>query len=762
MASPETERILADVRKLQLQMQESYSGIARLGAAFNGISSAVNALQNANIQTPTSPVSNLLWNGELGHSVNSWHDSAYVTTDKAKECAWFFSNYLPFSGFNFTTIATNNEIPWPIATVPLPEDGTAIRLTNTGGALPSGGGSPIAAATTYYTVVATANTIRLASTEALALAATPDKTFNAGTGTGTHRICQQLDSTDARTSSNNKALKATSHSTYSPLFAKWDSSRGEAQICGTRTLETPLPANLVDATLANLYISFILAKRNAYISIPSDLLLGVGIWDATGGQGDWLRGSIGFDAEASVEVGTTTLERRYRIYVETDRGYSMISDEIVVLDAPDDGEYDANNFVTLSWRPVQGYLNVEIYAYTPSTGVYRLLEEISSGASTFIDNGAFLDVVGGYPTATQSERKAVFFSREGEMRSEVGVDGSPWRTYFAPVPIPDNYDKSLTTDRQWLRIFQSDACDLVVPGITTDGSNTIVSTLTGVFESAYDAEFDGLGIFVYDEDGVELVDTNISNRVDDETLVLDTSVAAGTDRIIKIVGGGFHGLLIDKIHAGYQRNVSFAHNPLDVRTLQPVAAPTGSSQGGPGDGDDPGGGVVCVADDTPIELAAKDGYASIEAGFISAGYNVEGEMLQPNIVRGVIRGKARVRLVRTKNGFEKEVTSTHRFRMSKWDERGSSLAILAVGEYVYTNINGRDELSPIVYIGPLSKEEKWVINPLLAGPGHYYRAGRWKPKWWQKILIKLRLMKPKTGGIYAHNRKRDDFDLTGF
>lgn len=753
MISPDIKRLQTAMRQVELMLNEHGSGLTKLGQQIDGIGSTVSSLQNFQQQTPAAPVSNLLWNGELGHSVNSWHDAAYVITDKARECAWYFSHYKPFSARTFTTITNNNEIPLPDHGI---EDGTAIRLSNTGGGLPTGGGSPVASGVTYWTYAPTPHVIKLASLESLALAGTPDKTWTAGTGTGTHKIQQFIEVVDFRTNTINKTIKATVHTLYNPRFAKWDSSRGEAQITGVRSLDTPFPNNLVDATLGNLFCSFILAKRNEYISIPDTARLGVGVWDDTLGQGDWLKGSIGFDAEATIN-GASTLERRYRIHVKTDRGYTMLSDEIVVANAPDDGQYDADNFVSLSWRPVPGYLFIQIYVYTPSTGVYRLLAETSSGANTYTDNGSVLDTAMGYPAADEVERKALFYSITGELQ-DIGVDGSPWSTFSAPVGIPDNYDKGLTTGRQWLRIFHTEAFDLVIPGITTDGSATIVSTALGVFEDEYDTLFENLTIEVYDSAGVLITSTTIDTRTDTETMVLDTTIAAGSDRIIKIIGGGFHGLLIDKVHAGYQRNVSFAHNPLDARTLQPVAAPSGSSQGGPGDGDDGGGGVVCVTDDTPVQIATHDeSYKSIDAGELDYGFNVEGEMLQPNVVRAVARGRARTRLVRTANGFEKECTNSHRFRMTKWDQKGSPLAILGVGSLVYTNINGRDELSPIVHMGPLSKERKAVTTPLLAGPGHYYRAGRWRPTFWQRVWIKLRLMKPKTGGIYAHNRKNDDF-----
>lgn len=751
MSSPQISRLESDIRELTLKQSNLVDTLGQLGGAVGNISAAVQVLQGSSTATPTSPVANQLWNGELGHSVNSWYDAAYVTTDKAKECAHFFSHRGPFSARSFTTIATNNELP--IAGHGCP-DGTAVQLT-TDDTLPSGGGSPPALLTTYYTYAPSVDILKLATTEALALAGAPDVTFTAGTGLGNHRVEQILSLIDARISSTNRTLKAPSHSTYDPLFNDWDSVRGESRIYGNKSLDTPMPANFIDATVGNVFTSFVLARRNSYISIPESARLGVGVWDNTSGQRDWLTGSLDFNAVATID-GATTIERRYRMYVVTDRGYAMLSPEIVVANAPDDGEYDTDNFVSLSWRAVPGYLFIQLMVYTPSTGVYRLMEETSSGAFTFTDNGSFLRTIVGYPTENLSERKAVFYSQDGEL-DDINPDGTPWRTFFAPVPIPDNYDKGATTDRQWLRIFQTEPCDLIVPQITTDGSATIVAS-ADAFDDEYDSEYEGLQIIVYDQDGVQLVDTTIDTRTDQTTMVLDATVAAGVNRIIRIVGGGFHGILIDKVHAGYQRNVSFAPNPLDVRALQPVAAPSGSSQGGPGTGPGSGGGggIICVTDDTPVQLASHEStYRSIEAARLIRGYNVEGENLKPNIVRDVDRGMARVRLVRTKNGFYKRCSNSHRFRMTKWDGTGTSLMHLSVGDLVYTNIDGRDELSPIVEIGPLSKDYVPVVTPRLSG-GHYYRAGSWQPKWWQRILIALGLMKSKTGGIYAHNRKDDD------
>lgn len=746
-SSPKVSRLAAEVRELTLKLNSRGNEITKLEQTVRGIYTAVSAIQSSQVQTPPAPVANLLWNGELGHSVNSWHDAAYVVADKARECAWFFSHRSYVEPKTFTTIAVNNEIPLAAHGI---ENGTAFRWTTTG-TLPTGGAFPPALLTTYYSYAPSAGILKLATTEALALAGTPDITFTAATGTGTQRLEQYLDITDSRTSATNKTLKAPSHSTYDVNYGDWDSTRGEGRLTGTKSIDTPFPANFVDATLGNLYVSFILAKRNPYIDIPSTARIGVGVWDDTSGERDFLTGDVGFNAVASID-GATTLERRYRMYVVTDRGYSILSPEVVVANAPDDGQYDADNFVALSWRPVPGYLFIQLLVFTPSTGVYRLMEESSSGSFNYTDNGAFLRTIAGYPSATGTERKAVFYSADGNLAA-LATDGEPWDTFFAPIGIPDNYDKGATTGRQWLRLWINVACDLFVEDCTTDGSTTITAP-AAVFETEYDALFDAgtLVALVYDSAGTLIQTTTVASRTDDDHVVLGTTIAAGSGRKLRIVAGGFHGILVDKIHAGYQRNVSFAPSPLDARTLQPVAAPAGSSQGGDSGGGGEGGGV-CVTVDTPIQTASVLGaYESLAAGLLERGWNLKGEKMRPNMVSGMRRGKARVRRVETKNGCWLMCTNSHRFRMDIWDEQGEPVSNLSVGQKVVTSVNGRDELSAIAEIGPLSSEPVEVVSPRLIG-GHYYVAGRWKPTWWQKMLIRLRLMRRRNVGLYSHNEK---------
>lgn len=739
-ASPDVRRLQTEVRQTRLLLNGAKGKIADLGKGLKTLNGIVKVLQQGQTTLPPAPVSDILWNGELGHSVNSWFDLSYTTTDNSKECAFFFSHFRPFVPIVFTD--SNVDLTANTITFVAGNDivsGHCVRLT-TDGTLPT----PLAIATNYFAIRIDDLTIKLATTFVNAFTGTAiDLTVK---NVGNHRIQPHLDSTDARTSSTNQELKRSegTHSTYSPRFSDWDGIAGVGRLSGTTTIDSPVPSNVLEPEMT-AYIGIRAARRNAYIDIPDTLLMFGGIADNTEGQGDFLKGTLGFNAVASRDGSGTNLTREYRMFVETDRGYTILSPAVTVANGVPDGGYNETNFVELSWHPVAGYLNIQLWMFTASTGVYRLLQETSSGTSTYIDNGVFVRTDTGYPTATTTERKAVFYTREGEL-TELALDGYPWDTIVFPTPIPDNYDRSLTTDRQWVRIGTTQACDLLIPGCTTSGAVVTTPSAVPLFEAAYDSIYDAgeLTAKLYDAGGTLVATIAIVNRLTTSTITLASAPSAGT-YTVRIVGGGFHGILIDKIYLGLQANTTFTPNPFDIRTLQPVALPTG--QGGVGPGGD-GGGVACVASDEPIALADM----FVPASHVTKGNYVRGENMAPNVVADNTAGLRRTRLVRLRNGIQKRCTETHRFKMNEFDGVGTALSNLRVNDRVMSNLDGRDELSPIASISELS--DIVTIQKIILSGGHYYRAGRWTPNWWQNILINLRLMKPKVGTIYAHNRKR--------
>lgn len=590
--------------------------------AYNNLNANVLNVQTILENQPPVPVANLLFNGELGHSNNSWFDTSYNTNDESKECAYFYSN-----------------------------DGTMSGIV--------------------------------------------------------------LDDTRSPTSSTNQTLKNTSHSTYDPSFARWNSSNGWAEMTGVKTVDILLPTNFIDATtpLARVAIDRA-AKANRYIELASDCLIFAGIYDNTVGQEKFLTGDLGLQAVANGSAAST-VERRYKIFVTTDRGFTILSSEVTVLNAPADGFFTVTDNVSLYWKPTAGYLQVDIYEFVPSTGDYFLVNQVSNGGNNYLHLGSYLPVtVSAYPTATQPDRQAIYYTRNGELANLAtnGVSAN-WSSINFPIGVPNNYDKSVTTGRQWLRIGLTVAPNLYITGCTADGSVTVTAP-EAVFDVAYTALYTGLVVEVYDTDGVLILTTSVSAYDTTTTIKLNNAVSAGTVSL-RIVGAGFHGVFIDKIHLGYQQNASYAPNPLDNRTLQPVAAPSSSTQGGGNPGGSDGGLGTCVAGTTLIKQA--DGSLK-EIKDAKEGDLWDGAEMLLHLKSAI----APVRRITTENGCSLICTNGERFVADEDDRNGTLLIALKVGQSILTEFGA----SKITEISPILGQTE-VFTPTL-GTGHIFIGNGFK------------------------------------
>jgi hypothetical protein len=744
-------------RDLQGRLQALTEYVSGLSNSINGNGGILSTLQaqNQTIQgllltqanTPAVPTANLLWNGELSHSVFTWNTTPPPTsptnpteTAQNAECQQFYSNNLPTASKTFTAITVANQIP---ITDHGFTTGTTVDLTTTG-TLPTG----LALATTYFVYVLNPNVIQLATTIALAEAGTPDVAITVATGSGTHTIQQLLLETNSLTSTTNNELKTSAHVNYNPRYSKWDSTSGQGDLTGTMTIDALMPMNNIDATTPLARVSLIAARRNSYIEIPEECLFGAGIWDNTSGQRCFLTGDIGFTAATVGTPGTTT--RAFRILLTSDRGYSLLSDEVTIINAPADGFFSSTSNIQMSWKQQAGQLQVAIYEFT--SGVYRLVANVSS-ATSYIYEGDYLQVVGGYPTATGTELTATYFTQTGDM-SDLGVNGIVpfWDTVNFPIGVPDTYNKGNTTDRQWVRLWMTVAANLFIPSnVTTDGTTTITIP-TGILNTAEygtggTSLYVGLEVQVFDSLGAQISTETITSVTSDTAIVVTGTVASGTNRQLRIVGGGFHGILVDKIHLGYDLNTAFAPNANDVRALQPLAAPNGSSQGTTGAGGTGGGVDTCIAMDTPVKTI--DGATSVQFALPGQRWATVG--LRPNLLRKLRLGMDYVRRVRTANGCEIICTDTEAFIRDRDDEKGTPLWHLRVGDSVLTEIDDRIEETTIVSISPFLGKMQ-VFTPVLSG-SHLFLAGRLKLMWHQRLWNWLTRQKQITGYFVLHNRK---------
>lgn len=568
----------------------------------------------------------------------------------------------------------------------------------------------------------------------------------------------------------NKTLKSSDHTGYSSSYCDWLVARGAARLTGTKTLDQQLMANFATNNIGNYYVSFIAARRNRFIEAPAGARLYAGIWDNTAGQEKFLTGS--FDLSGAVTGNpATTIERRYKVFAKTDRGFTALSTEYIAASAPTDAAFSAGARVELTWNQIEGVLSVFVYRYTPSTGLYQVLEEIPSGARNYIDNNSTINLPAtNYPTATDTEqRRAIFYTATGEL-GQLAVDGisAVWSTISFPIGIPSNYNQALTTGKQWLRVGVTEALNLVVPGCTSPGGGA-PTTLTAP-EAIFEAGHSGMSCII--TDGFGVTSTQVCTFVDSSNITVPLDPGTTGDVTVRINGGGFYGIVLDLIHSGYQDNAGFAPNAQDARTLNSTAAPNFSTTGGSGGGGY-GGGIRCVVPDTPIQMQpARVGDCETKPiNLIRRGFAVDSSNLQPNFVIDLLEGFADCFYIETKNGFWKECSYSHRIITSIMDVAGTETHRLQLGDLVLTKKNGRLERSPIVR--KIKTGRKQVMTMRLA-PAHIYIAGwhnsqrrhRFGKKlnplvrfWlWLLSFVYWLFSWQTTGGILAHNLK-DESEL---
>jgi len=732
---------------------------------INQLNQNVGSLLTTRSTTPASPVANLLFNGDIGHSWHTWLDATDPSpqADKNREAAYWFSHNKPNDPQTFTSV----DVDVGANTVTIVDhgftNGTPIDLLEeTVGTLPA----PLAISTTYFLIVIDADTLQFAATigDAEASPVVPINITTTGTALKTFTIQQILIETYTTAtvgSTTNNTLKTIAHTTFDPRYSKWDSANGQADLTGTTSIDALMPVNFVDATTSLARVSFIAAKLNSYIEIPEESLMGVGIWDNTSGQRIFLSGDVGFTATLVGATGTT--ERRFRALLTSDRGYQILSPEVTIANALADGLLDSTDYIAMSWGQQSGQLQVDLYEHYDPGGPddeYRLINSVSA-ATGYIYQGGYLRTVSGYPTATGTVRTATFFTQTGGLEGmAINAVSSSWDTINFPIAVPNNYNKANTTNRQWVRIWMTVAANLFVTGVTTDGSATITipdgavdsaAFASGGYGTGSTSLYAGLVCEVYDSDDVLLDTTTISSVTSDTVLVLADTIAAGSDRKIRIVAGGFHGILLDKIHLGYQQNTSYAPNANDIRTLQPLAAPTSSDQGGVGGGGSGGGIDNCVAKGTPVKLQSGERVA-IEKR--KPGEKWADGSLSGNILTKLRQGREFVRLVRAANGIEALCTDGESFMIGDGDYDSRFLYQLREGDKVVTEIDGIFEMSELVEISANLYRE-YVYTPSLSN-SHLFIAGKLRLTWLAQLWNWIFRRKPKSGGFLFHNNKPFD------
>lgn len=241
------------------------------------------------------------------------------------------------------------------------------------------------------------------------------------------------------------SLKGPAHSGFAGETSdtpRWSKLEGWAELgsAGATPWDIccPLPNNFVIPGM-RLYIQMLARLRTAS-PLPATLRYFWEMWDNTNSAPlpAVIQGSaFTLNAATFGALGATT--RAYRLIVDTDNGDQIESVTTTITNAP--ASLSPTNGVSLSWPAYGGFTQVSIYVLVGGSAF--LVGIIGDGATAFLDTGQTLRSVPALPSAIGTKPQAY-----AEINFPIGLS---WVEYDFNLLVPQTYNFSLTTGKQWLR-----------------------------------------------------------------------------------------------------------------------------------------------------------------------------------------------------------------------------------------------------------------------------------------------------------------------
>ena len=676
-------------------LQENQNSIAeQISAIWDNLNQTA---QPTTINVPQAV--NQIYNGSFTHSVGSWANSA-TADNRRYECHNWYSHptltnqpmYLNTTASGMATVTFTNT---DIGTDPSNEitvtnhglyTGIAVRFTRSAPPSPEG----LVDGTIYFVIYVDENTIKLASSAANALAGTPVIITTTGDAV-------------TYTLSFNYTLKTDDHTYYSEAYGDWSwtaPSAGCGRFQGSTSLDVIIPGNNIEPGYT-FYGAFDIVKLNQYVTASSEERIWCGLYAKQDTTWDWIQGDFTITAEVlNNDLIDPVVPADYRIVANTDRGFTVLSDVVSVPDAPSDADFNAGARVFLSWKNVLTY-GVQTYdIYRFRDGAYELLQTVTTGLTQTLDNNSVSASAVGWPSGTFNKLVA-YTATIPNVIDQLPYSGDPINPFWATIPftlkVPQNYDMS-TTDLslgQWLRWGFSGITgnlDLDIPdGIITDTSTTITTASSGQFR----ADQVGLDIDIYISDD-SFIGTTIATYVGpNEITVADPMTDTATDvRIYIHEGAEPHSLFVDLAHLTYIQGAAFSPAAADIsedRGLPPVT-PNGTTQGGSGQGQPPGGvdgQPVCLYEEELVETSG----GTIPAKDLRLGMKLPDGEGGLNTIFEVKWGIDDIWLIETANGVTLKATST---KQVFTPDGKKTLANLEKGDTIITVLNNVKHESKII------------------------------------------------------------------
>lgn len=255
------------------------------------------------------------------------------------------------------------------------------------------------------------------------------------------------DSTDVNADANlatNTTLKTSAHTRYASTANNpdFDRANGWARWSEAGNMMTfPLAYNTVSPS--KQYILTFIYKLANPVDGENEVFVDFfsGIWDNSSGRRGLLEGTQ--PSLSVTQQGTTgATTREYVVYMYMGDGTTVATERVTITDS--NATLSTTNYVELSWTQEAGTVRSEVYRNDSGT-YYRVA--FPYPASTFYDTGQTLNTVGGFPTQTRDRFIAKAQATEANFEPASALE---WRVGQMNIPVPSSYDKSKTTDKQWL------------------------------------------------------------------------------------------------------------------------------------------------------------------------------------------------------------------------------------------------------------------------------------------------------------------------
>lgn len=412
-------------------------------------------------------------------------------------------------------------------------------------------------------------------------------------------------------------LKSPDHPAWASAIQDpdWDRSQGFARVGGRNVLVYPFGFYANDGvTFVALhqmfpgrhpFCRFLVARAAAHVKIKGRMF--AGFYNNNPLVLDWVKGDPFTIDGAVLGSPASTVSTQYMVVLETQQGFSIVSDVLTIASAPSNTGFSQGARVLLEWPYYAGTVNKKIYRKQGAGNVY-LLEQDGSGSNQYVDVNISTRTDTGsasFPTFTNEQQYVrSYFAFNENLTDQISVNGvsDEWTLCEFRMPFVQSINMAQIFDPCLILGIDEPLATEITDAVVT---GTAVQSDTG----AFDAAMVGKNCTFTDSDG-NTHSTTVSAFTDANNIAVTSGPGNGT-YTLEIEDSQPNGLLFDQIGVSLTDG-EWTYNPEDnseARGTPVVIAPDGTSQGGgilTGDGGG-GGGVIITCIHVDTMMAIQDG-----------------------------------------------------------------------------------------------------------------------------------------------------------